>query len=187
MLTASMAASVVLWYSSFWRLGPPGPSGSVMELRFFRGRGAHCRRRRSASRSAALGLRWWLDRKGRSLVGLSGRGGAGSAPPPSLLPQNPLSTSFPSHCCPPPAGRTGLLYAGGGDGLLISHFLFVFCKTFYVVPLVCEETSQPISFGCDIRCDITSALAPWQRPLALSPLVGRVHGVDGRCCHSLWL
>ncbi len=36
----SIAARVVFWYSSFWMLGPPGPSGSVMELRFFRGLGA---------------------------------------------------------------------------------------------------------------------------------------------------
>ena len=42
------------WYSSFWMLGPPGPSGSVMELRFFRGRGALASFLRGASRSASL-------------------------------------------------------------------------------------------------------------------------------------
>ncbi|KAG7253779.1 hypothetical protein CRUP_007827, partial [Coryphaenoides rupestris] len=56
-------------------LGPEGPSGSVRDERFFRGRGARRSRRREASGSASPGLRWgcW-DRKGRSLVGLRGRG-----------------------------------------------------------------------------------------------------------------
>ena len=47
-------SSTDLWYSSFWMFGPCGPSGSVIELRFFRGRGALLRRRRRTSRSASL-------------------------------------------------------------------------------------------------------------------------------------
>lgn len=55
-------------------LGPAGPSGSVMELRFLRGLGALQSFLRSASRSMSLWLRYGLEMKGSSLVGLSGRG-----------------------------------------------------------------------------------------------------------------
>ncbi len=50
-------------------LGPAGPSGSVMELRFFRGLGAWCSRRRRASRSASLGVPVSVGQEGEELSG----------------------------------------------------------------------------------------------------------------------
>lgn len=55
-------------------LGPAGPSGSVMELRFFRGLGALYSFFLNASRSLSLWCLYGFEMKGRSLVGLRGRG-----------------------------------------------------------------------------------------------------------------